>query len=452
MKAVDPGQYHRLVKSVMDSGEAKNEDEALAMFMKYRLRLHLGKGWNKKNSDQAAVATILNTATKAFLGGVYISGDIDNLFSIPVLCDHSPRYVAEHYGALVYDDSMGMLPTLNVGSVDSANFAEVSLDVISSGWVGGVIPTSSKKVIISSHDFPMAGIAAASIAVSELFSHVRNENPSAGFREVGVSLWDLNCQDWLNISSQGPAVTILPNSLWLIGLGHLGQAFAWSLTMLPYEAPGKVQLYLQDDDFIEESNLSTCMFAEKQHIGERKTRIVAKKLDGLGFNTSIVERLMEPNHNLQQGEPRIALLGVDNIYARKHAEQYGFDMVVEAGLGGGYKDFRKMRLHTFPGSGAAIDIWRENINVVNMELTPAYKNLMDTTEDECGVLMLASRSVGTPFVGCFAACLALSEIIRMLHGGKQYSVIDFCLNNVTSHIAVEKNHMSDINPGYASAA
>ena len=454
MKTIDTGQYHRLVKAVMDSGEAATTDDALAIFGKYRLRLHLGGDWNGTRSNQAAVAIILNTATRAFLGGVYLSGDIDGLFTLPILFHQSPRSIAERYGAFLYDERLGIMPTLNVGESNEIDSPGFSLRVVSSGWVGGVLPISSKKVLEVTHDFPLAGIAAASIAVSEAFTYVRNEHPAAGFRAVGISLWNLNHEDWLCSSSQGPEVKALPNSLWLVGLGHLGQAYAWSLAMLPYEAFDKVKLFLQDDDFVEPSNLSTCMLVEAHHIGKRKTRIVAEQLEELGFNTSIVERLIEPGHLVQSGEPRVALIGVDNVSSRRHSEQYGFDMVVEAGLGGGYSDFRKMRLHTFPGPTAAVDIWRQrqNTGTTKVDLTPAYKNLLDTTKDECGVVMLASRSVGTPFVGSFAACLALSEIIRLLHGGRQFSVLDFCLSDIGSCMAIEKPSLLDINPGYESAA
>lgn len=37
--------------------------------------------------------------------------------------------------------------------------------------------------------------------------------------------------------------------------------------------------------------------------------------------------------------------------------------------------------------------------------------------DQCGVTLLAGEAVGAPFVGSVAACLTVSEVLRLLHGG-----------------------------------
>ncbi len=39
----------------------------------------------------------------------------------------------------------------------------------------------------------------------------------------------------------------MPSRLWIIGLGNLGQAFAWLLACLPYEDPSHVQFVLQGE-------------------------------------------------------------------------------------------------------------------------------------------------------------------------------------------------------------
>lgn len=452
MKKVDAGQFHRLVKAAMDSGEAASLEEAMQLFSTYRLRLHLGDGWNSSCAKQAAVATIVNTATRVFLGGVYLSGGIDGMFSIPLLRHKKARQVAETYGAMLYDEKFGSMPMLIVGESNGINESVFSLDIVTSGWIGGVTPTGSENPLLASHDFSLAGIAAASIAVSEAFIYVRNEHPAAGFRSIGISLWEPGNLEWTGVDAQGPVVEFLPDSLWLVGLGHLGQAYAWAIGMLPYQTPNKVQLYLQDFDIVETSNISTCVFVGADDVGKRKTRVVAEQLDSLGFNTSIHERFMESGNRVQRGEPKTALIGVDNVVARKDAEQYGFDKVIEAGLGGGYRDFRKMRLHMFPGPNAATDIWRNKFDHQENSLAPAYRDLLDVTEDECGVTQLASRSVGTPYVGVFAASLVLAELIRSLHGGNQYSVIDLCLRDMKGRSVVESAEYDMNNLGFSSAA
>jgi hypothetical protein len=49
-------------------------------------------------------------------------------------------------------------------------------------------------------------------------------------RNVGRSLWKPEAGEfWLNPANDGPAIERLPSCLWLVGLGHLGQSFLWTI-------------------------------------------------------------------------------------------------------------------------------------------------------------------------------------------------------------------------------
>jgi hypothetical protein len=54
----------------------------------------------------------------------------------------------------------------------------------------------------------------------------------------------------------------------------------------------------------------------------------------------------------------------------------------------------------------------------NFEDKAAYRALRHEGMDQCGLAQLASRTVGVPFVGLIAAALAVSELLRRLHGGR----------------------------------
>ena len=124
-------------------------------------------------------------------------------------------------------------------------------------------------------------------------------------------------------------------------------------------------------------------------------------------------------------EPTTALFGVDNVAARRDLDTAAFAMVVETGLGSGYRDFRNIRLHTFPGPRLPSQIWRaESAAQAEPELNDTYKKLADERKDICGMTLLASRAVATPFVGALAAVLALAEVMRPLHGGLVYAALD----------------------------
>ena len=160
-------------------------------------------------------------------------------------------------------------------------------------------------------------------------------------------------------------------------------------------------------------------------ICQKKTRAVAAWAERRGFSTCIQERMFAADFKRQADEPAVALCGLDNGAGRRALDQVGFDLIVEAGLGRGYRDFRTMRLHVLPGRRAAADIWKQSSEGEKVEDRPAYAKLMeDGVLDRCGMTLLAGKAVGAPFVGSIAATLALSEVVRLLHGGAVCQLID----------------------------
>jgi hypothetical protein len=92
---------------------------------------------------------------------------------------------------------------------------------------------------------------------------------------------------------------------------------------------------------------------------------------------------------------------------------------IEAGLGAGPQAFRSFSMHALPGSQSAAELWSRHITAAdeNFEDKPAYQALRQEGMDDCGLAQLASRTVGVPFVGLITAAVALSELLRRLHGG-----------------------------------
>ena len=78
--------------------------------------------------------------------------------------------------------------------------------------------------------------------------------------------------DWLAGDTEEPHLTYLPSQLWLIGLGHLGQAYLWGLGILPYRHPKELSLVLQDVDIVTDSTESTSVLTRAEHVGQKKTR------------------------------------------------------------------------------------------------------------------------------------------------------------------------------------
>ncbi|EQD31201.1 UBA/ThiF-type NAD/FAD binding fold containing protein, partial [mine drainage metagenome] len=118
---------------------------------------------------------------------------------------------------------------------------------------------------------------AGALAVNEAFLYVNGGVPAAGKRALGLSLWRPGMEvDWLQSDESEPVLTYLPSRLWLIGLGHLGQAYLWGLGLLPYRDPAEVALVLQDIDVITESTESTSILTGAAMVGKKKTRAMAE--------------------------------------------------------------------------------------------------------------------------------------------------------------------------------
>jgi hypothetical protein len=71
--------------------------------------------------------------------------------------------------------------------------------------------------------------------------------------------------------------------------------------------------------------------------------------------------------------------------------------------------------------------------------------------DKCGVTLLAGRAIGASFVGAAAASLALSEVLRLLHGAPVNQLIDIDLQGI-EHRSVVRNScdFNSLNPGFAT--
>jgi hypothetical protein len=101
---------------------------------------------------------------------------------------------------------------------------------ICAGWRGGIAPGHSAVGPAAGPEMPLTAMLSAALAINEAFLYVSDGAPTAGHRVVGQSMWDPAVNiDWLTDARGEPQLNYLPNQLWLIGLGHLGQAYLWAL-------------------------------------------------------------------------------------------------------------------------------------------------------------------------------------------------------------------------------
>jgi hypothetical protein len=451
---ISPDSLHRLVKQAIDNGTAASVDEAEALFRGYRLGVELDPAAATDLAQQAALLTTVALGRRVFLGGVTVAGPLDTPLALAMPFGRTLGDAVHSLGGTL-DAVTAEMPLVVIGGDARARRSSFCVRTAVAGWRGGILPIHLERRADGEAAMPLSGMLAAGLAVNEAFLHVNGGVPAAGRRVSGLSLWRPGTDvDWLQPEESEPALTYLPSRLWLIGLGHLGQAYLWGLGLLPYQNPADVNLVLQDIDVITESTESTSILTDATMLRQKKTRAMATWAERRGFATVLNERLFAADFRRQADEPSVALCGLDNGAGRRALDQVGFDLVVEAGLGRGHRDFRTMRLHVLPSRRAAANIWKQTREGEKLEDRPAYAKLMaDGVLDRCGMTLLAGKAVGAPFVGSIAATLALSEVLRLLHGGPVHQLIDLDLLSLDQRVALR--HQGDfdgLNPGFLNAA
>jgi hypothetical protein len=443
---------HRLIKQAIDSGAAGSIEEAHELFSRYRLTIEIDA-----SADPVQHATLLTATTLArrvFLGGVTVHGALDVPCLSPMLPGCSLADAVVSLGGSVGRRRVPSGdPTVVIGARQERREG-FCVRAVAAGWRGGIVPAHSDLEPAAGSAMPLAGMLAAALAINEAFIHVSSGVPAAGRRTLGLSLWDPQATiDWLAPAPDEPALRYLPSRLWLVGLGHLGQAYLWGLGLLPYASPESLRLFLQDVDVITPSTESTSVLTDASSIGTQKTRAMAAWASTRGFDSCILERLFQADFKRQAGEPAIALCGLDNGAGRRALDQVGFDLVVEAGLGRGHRDFRTMRLHTLPGPRPSAEMWKSaSVRESPVEQSAYNQLLTEGVLDRCGMTVLAGKAVGAPFVGSIAGALALAEVLRLLHGGPLHQVIDVDLQSLDQRVAVRHStNFSTLNPGFALA-
>jgi hypothetical protein len=458
----DPGdELHRAVKLALDSGEAATLAEAIALFEGYRLAIEVGPDVARSPSLQAAVLTAVNTARRCFLGGVDVAGQLDVELLVPWRrCRTLGEAVADLRGVAVSAVTPGIPYILLGDGIAPTGDRAFAIRATFQGWAGGIAPLGSGVRLGERQECPPAGVLAGALAVSEAFQFVRGGNAVAGRRDIGLSLWRPEPEvSWLGVEAVGPPLELLPSRLWLIGLGHLGQAYLWTLGFLPYADPASLELVVQDFDTVVTANDSTSPLTTMAIVGQKKARAMAAWCDERGFRTVVNERRFAENFTVSDGEPQLALCGVDNALARAALEDVGFARIIDAGLGKGASEYLAFQLHTFPGPQTARARWGgavEPESAAQLLKQPAYTALAEEGFDDCGLALLAGRSVGASFVGTAVGALVVAEALRLIADGPQYGLIDGSLRTLARRTAIANGTVTGaalaaFNPGYARA-
>ncbi|MGD0021268.1 MAG: ThiF family adenylyltransferase [Smithellaceae bacterium] len=439
MKTLNTG-LSRISKLFIDRDETAMED-ALIRRQHYAVTLRCGRDVEKSKTLQVALITAANIASKCFPGAVRVvleeTSKETPLLIWPSLKLTFSQALACLLGPQVQVDAKSHKNGDHDIVFGDAQPIEGSLRVTFDGWVGKVGPTDSVERLPEREYCSLSGVVAAALAISELFLSFAEISVEASRRAVGLSLWRPEL-DVMHPEAIGVPLEFLPRDMWVLGLGHLGNAYLWSLSMLPYRDPKAVEIFLNDFDKIEPENVETGLIFNSQDVGRYKTRVCSDWLEKRKFRARLVERRFDADFRCQDDEPRLALCGFDSNSPRRDLANSRFLRVIESGLGGTVNNFDTISLHTLPNVRKPEEIWpdpnKEEMDKGIQAL--ARKNpYLGLAAEECGRFDLAGKSVAVPFVGAVAASFVLAEIIRLLHRGPAYTNIKLILADLDRRFA-----------------
>ncbi len=440
LSALSSEVLRRDAKLLIDRDDLSHE-EAAARLDAQTIVLALGPDVAASPTLQAAAATAANLASR-WCGRVLVHGRAADGPNLLPNWPHETLYAAMRDAVPSLERITAVPRTNSTTAVLIAGDGEgdgQTLRVTFDGWCGMAVPVGEGGARLAERErCVLAGVLAAALAVGEVFQVAAGTHVEAGQRAVGLSLWrpDLRVS---HADAVGPAVTYLPGETWALGLGHLGQAYLWALSLLPFAEPGRVNLLLNDFDRVEHANLNTQILTRPADVGLRKTRVAASFLARRGFDPALLERRFDDGTRAADGEPKLALCGFDGQGPRHLLDRAGYAHVVECGVGGSYQDFDAISLHTFPNvERPAGEVWDSadrgeggtELAAHLAESRRVYREYFDA--ERCGHVDLAGRSVAVPFVGTAAATLVVAEALRALHGGERYASIAWRLSDPDS--------------------
>lgn len=418
-------EFSRPAKALVDGGAVATFDDAEALLAQTRPQIVAGTD-SVTLAHQAALLTAVETTNRAF-------GDVD--VHLPPEVAQTECTVSGHHGTTIAD-AVGeagarlvtidkvttTVPTIVFGT--TAWVGDITLQVTWDRWFAHV--DINGRHLPERGNMPLSAVAAAALAVTECFKRTQG-TLEACHRNRSLNLWRPHQDRYphgpapASADIAGPCLQTLPSAAWFVGLGHLGQAYAWCWRLLPYADTADCEIYLQDFDKVNHANHTTGMFVRASDERTMKTRVVASALEDAGFATRIIERRLQEETRRHHTEPELALIGVDKLEPRRLISDVGWNLAIDVGLGSGPIDFTTISIHTFPAATHSkhVPAWQTNgwrRRSENAQEQKAYQDARAAGADPCGLVQLAEITVAAPFIGVVAACLAIAEPLRVLSG------------------------------------
>lgn len=192
-------------------------------------------------ADQLGLLTAANTGQRAFLGGIQVvlPANVPLLLSIPGI---STLNAALEWLGIRSSAISAPMCTLHIGSVPD-NAAPDDVVIYCDAWRGGAGDADrlEKFVAGDTDQMGLGGIFAGALGVHRCFVRKTGLPGQCLDQSSGLSLWDFQ-SDW-RVPVFGRKIRQLPLRCWLLGLGHLGQAYLGVLHLCPMPIARPLNFY-----------------------------------------------------------------------------------------------------------------------------------------------------------------------------------------------------------------
>ena len=434
----NPDAFHRGVLWHLKSNPNQQTiKEAKAFFESFKFTIFIDPNDADEVAHQICLLTAINAASRIAVqsGSVQVIGvdqqkRNDNSGLTGTLEDAIKEVGGTCTRVHNVKDTLGIVIGNGKGSVD----CKFLIRAVFEGWRGGIIPYSEQSPFVDTSPIPLGAIVAAGLAVYECFRFINQEGTAIGYKKAGISLWDLEEKDWLKPNKSEPKEINSISPIWFCGLGHLGQAYIWTLGHLPIPAHFKKskQITIQDKDSVSEANLSTSMLTFESDIDTSKVTLCNDWLGNRGFKkVMMVEDLIRPESKIDFGHSHL-VCGLDNPKARRQVALRDPVLMIDGGIGGNSDDFQSVEMTVLPSD---IDIQKKWADIdVNFSssMPKTLKEYRDKGDEatRCGIETLNGKAVGFPFVGVVTAGIIMSELLRRNMNGRLYQKASVDLRDI----------------------
>lgn len=398
----------RIAKVLTDKPGAETEFPAAeARLAAVKVAVVLTPDQVKTAAGQAAALTAIVTACKCFGSAALVANPEQRLVR-PLPFGDTLGSAAMALGAAILTETpISATHVIMIGGVRRLG-ERVFVRCWWDGWTAGVVPDWDERVCGTSGN-PLAGVFAGALAVRAVFAEVVESKRARTSASV-ASLWQ-PCEDPATAPT-GPDVAYLPSSIWLVGLGHVGQGFLWSLGFLPVTGARAV---LQDDQAAGEENVATGLLTADLDIEEMKTRVATRWLEPLGWKTLHLERRHYGDFKPRDDDPAVVLTSIDEPNARMKIALAGFAYMIDAGVGHGPGDFDQAQIRVLPKGSDPERFWSAPAPAKDVEALLRLKAYEAHAQrfDKCGAFALAEASAAVPFVGAAVGAVTIAQLLRI---------------------------------------